>query len=446
MTDMGRMPGMPVRYRDASYALHKRYTRGNSDRTLLPEETLDKIKPYFPAIGLTRLGNITGLDRAGIPITVAIRPNSYSLTQSSGKGISLAAALTSAAMESIELYCAEHIRQKRIRASYNEIRTQFQTIDLHALHFSRHSLFHVDRPEEWLIGWDIMQQREVAVPYHSVTLDFRVLNQLDCPASFTMDSNGLASGNHFLEALLAGLYEVIERDGVSCHSEAERYGWKKKRIDMQQIEDDIIQELATTLRATDLVPIILDCTTDIGVPTFEAYLYDLRSNLVPISHGYGAHLTPATAIMRALTEAVQARTLIISGGRDDLFKDIYNANRIRYTSLVKHVETKETSLPLEHTNRAHPTFEEDAFLLMERLSQVGLKHVIVFDLSPESVDISVLRVVVPGLEGYFYYGYNPRSRAYRFIERVCDPAIVAQITRNPLAREASTHSPAGGII
>ncbi|HEX6288296.1 MAG TPA: YcaO-like family protein, partial [Herpetosiphonaceae bacterium] len=173
MAEIGSTPDLAIRYRDYSYALHKRYTHGNSDRTLLPEETLDKIKPHFPSIGLTRLGNITGLDRAGIPVTVAIRPNSYSLTQSSGKGTSLIAALTSAAMESIELYCAENIRQKRMIASYSEVKTQFQTIDLHKIHFSRHSLFHVDRPEEWLIGWDIAQQREVAVPYHSVTLDFR---------------------------------------------------------------------------------------------------------------------------------------------------------------------------------------------------------------------------------------------------------------------------------
>ncbi|HEX6292833.1 MAG TPA: YcaO-like family protein, partial [Herpetosiphonaceae bacterium] len=272
------------------------------------------------------------------------------------------------------------------------------------------------------------------------------LNQLTCPASFTMDSNGLASGNHFLEALLSGLYELIERDGVSCHSEAERYGWQKRRITLESIADQTIQQIIAMLRAKELVPIILDCTTDIGVPTFEAYLYDMRSNVVPISHGYGAHLNPAVAITRALTEAVQARTLIISGARDDLFKDIYRANRIRYTSLVKHVESKADSVPLSYTNVGHATFEEDAYLLIERLKQAGLEQVIVFDLSPETIDISVLRVIVPGLEGYYYYGYNPRWRAYRFIEQVCDASTVARIKSSTLAREASTHSPAGGII
>jgi ribosomal protein S12 methylthiotransferase accessory factor len=34
---------------------------------------------------------------------------------------------------------------------------------------------------------------------------------------FVTDTNGLASGNHFLEALASALYELIERDAVSCH-------------------------------------------------------------------------------------------------------------------------------------------------------------------------------------------------------------------------------------
>lgn len=438
---MDRCPEQAIHFRGRPYAQPKRYATGNSDRSLLPEETLEKIKPAFRSIGLTRLGNITGLDRVGIPVTVAIRPNSYSLTQSSGKGTTLAAALASGAMESIELHCAEHIAQERISASYAELETQFPVIAQDKLHLSRYSLFRRDRTEEWLLGWDIVAQREVAVPYHAVTLDFRVLNRLDCPASFTMDSNGLASGNHFLEALLAGLYELIERDGVSCHSEAERYGWHKRRIDLEAIEDETLQSLCRLLHAKELVPVILDCTTDIGVPTFEAYLYDTRSNAVALVHGYGAHLNPIIAITRALTEAVQARTLIISGARDDMFKDIYHANRIRYASHVRHVQARQERVALDYPNLAHATLEGDVLLLLERLRQVGLEQVIVFDVSQAAIGVSVVRVVVPGLEGYYFYGYNPRDRAQRFIDRVSGG--LRQPVTTP--REDSTHSPAGGI-
>jgi len=53
-------------------------------------------------MGITRLGNITGLDRIGIPVAVAVRPNSRSVSVSQGKGLELAQAMASALMEACE--------------------------------------------------------------------------------------------------------------------------------------------------------------------------------------------------------------------------------------------------------------------------------------------------------------------------------------------------------
>jgi ribosomal protein S12 methylthiotransferase accessory factor YcaO len=47
-------------------------------------------------MGITRLGNITGLDRIGIPVAIAVRPNSRSVSVSQGKGLELPQALASA--------------------------------------------------------------------------------------------------------------------------------------------------------------------------------------------------------------------------------------------------------------------------------------------------------------------------------------------------------------
>ena len=59
------------------------------------EETWKQIASLAPQVGVTRLANITGLDRIGIPVTLAIRPGSMTLTTSSGKGLTLEAALVS---------------------------------------------------------------------------------------------------------------------------------------------------------------------------------------------------------------------------------------------------------------------------------------------------------------------------------------------------------------
>ena len=76
----------------------KRFRRG-THRVADPRETLARVRPYMARMGITRLGNITGLDRIGIPVAIAVRPNSRSVSVSQGKGLDLAQAMASALME-----------------------------------------------------------------------------------------------------------------------------------------------------------------------------------------------------------------------------------------------------------------------------------------------------------------------------------------------------------
>ena len=89
-----------------------------------PGETLERIRPHFRAVGLTRLADITGLDRVGVPVVLGFRPNSPTLSNSSGKGVSVEAATVSAAMEAIELDHAERVSLPALDSSYEENRTR----------------------------------------------------------------------------------------------------------------------------------------------------------------------------------------------------------------------------------------------------------------------------------------------------------------------------------
>ena len=53
--------------------------------------------------------------------------------------------------------------------------------------------------------------------------------------------------------------------------------------------------------------LLYDVTCDTGVPTYAARIYDERTRHVGMVAGFGAHLDPGVAIVRAVTEAVQAR-------------------------------------------------------------------------------------------------------------------------------------------
>ena len=60
-------------------------------------------------MGITRIANVTGLDRIGIPVVMVCRPNARSIAVSQGKGLDMDAAIVSGLMESAELYHAEQI-------------------------------------------------------------------------------------------------------------------------------------------------------------------------------------------------------------------------------------------------------------------------------------------------------------------------------------------------
>ncbi|TIR50793.1 MAG: hypothetical protein E5X26_04050, partial [Mesorhizobium sp.] len=60
-------------------------------------------------MGITRIADITGLDRVGIPVVQATRPFSFSNAVAQGKGASLPLAAISCILESAESFFAERI-------------------------------------------------------------------------------------------------------------------------------------------------------------------------------------------------------------------------------------------------------------------------------------------------------------------------------------------------
>src|SRR5690606_41920016 len=86
------------------------------------EEMLVRLSPLMKEAGITRVANITGLDNIGIPVALAVRPLSRSLSVSQGKGVTLHAAKVSAVMESLEQYFAERIQTPLTLSNLRELR------------------------------------------------------------------------------------------------------------------------------------------------------------------------------------------------------------------------------------------------------------------------------------------------------------------------------------
>ena len=72
--------------------------------------------------GITRVGDLTGLDTIGIPVWFASRPNSRGLSVSQGKGLDETQARLSAIMEAVEGAVAENPRDLVTEfGSYQEV-------------------------------------------------------------------------------------------------------------------------------------------------------------------------------------------------------------------------------------------------------------------------------------------------------------------------------------
>src|SRR5882757_8167726 len=105
----------------------KTFKRG-THRSAAPEDTLARVASKARQIGITRLGNVTGLDRIGIPVTVAVRPNSRSFSVSQGKGLGVSQAMASAIMEAIELFHGEELAQRTVTASFRELKAKTRVV------------------------------------------------------------------------------------------------------------------------------------------------------------------------------------------------------------------------------------------------------------------------------------------------------------------------------
>ena len=409
---------MTIDFNGQQFRATKQFWRG-THRIASPEQTLKTIQPYLRHCGVTRLSNITHLDRVGIPVTQVTRPNSFTLSASSGKGLTLEAALASAAMEAIEFYCAETASLEPFQLSYRELIERHISIPLADLPTGQYSLFQMETPELWCLGWDLQQSQDVAVPWEAVAIDYRIRQQnWSQLLSFEMGSNGLASGNHILEAIAAGLYEVVERDATTCWTVAQlQVGCRKPKVDLETIRSSIVQDLLAKFRTAGLTPLLFDCTIDTGIPVYEAYCYAPKREPISTGHGYGAHLDPEIAAIRALTEAAQTRAVAIAGTRDDFFTSYYASFWLRDNSAeIAWLESYPATVDAgDWRSEATDTFEQDIAIVLAKLRCAGRQQAIVVDLTPPDWEISVVRAIVPGLEGHRPHDYRPKHRAAAFV-------------------------------
>ncbi|NLM02741.1 putative protein MTH_987 [Methanothermobacter wolfeii] len=368
---------------------------GCTHRALKPAETVQEFKDKLPAIGVTRITEITHLDRVGIPVFSAIRPTAEEGAVSiyAGKGATRNQARASAIMEAFERYSAE--RKKGDRTILAHPDEAENCIDPSSLILPGGSA--PDHEIEWIEAENIETMERVLVPANAV---FHPYNPpVDGIGLFRSNTNGLASGNFTEEAVFHGLMEVIERDAWSIF-EARR--GPKIEIDCSGTDNDIIAGLLERFERAEIEVTLLDLTSDTCIATVAAVADDVKlRDPALLTMGVGTHLDPEVAVIRALTEVAQSRATQIHGTREDTVRAVFmrRAGYERMKRLNRHWfrEADETIGICDMEDLSTRSFRRDLEVTLERLRRVGLRDVLFTDLTRD-VGVPVVRVIVPGLE------------------------------------------------
>jgi thioglycine synthase len=404
--------------------------------------------PVSKSIGITRICDITQMDRLYVPNYSAVLPGTEdSIWVYSGKGITNSDAKASAIMEAIERYSSLSSTHTRnfIQGSYLEVSKSYNTVlhpdevvePVNKIYNDKDSII------DFLIGFDVLNNEMVLVPAEIAL--YRHFPKRAASRAFSHShTNGLASGNLMEEAVCHALCEVVERDAVSiadlCASSIpynilqniinsiqkeknDSYSLdispETKFVDYSSIFPDVdisgiteeyepLRRLIHKFNDAHIPLIIKDITQkDIGIPTFVA------SSIEWVSHdygyfakGYGTHPDARVALIRAITEASQTRAINIQGARDDLNKIRYNENDEIYKrkwqfmpskSVDNHKYVVKFSDIKSHTNK---DILDDINLILSNLRNAGLRRAIIVDLTVADIEIPVVRSIVPGLETF----------------------------------------------
>ena len=370
----------------------------------------------MPAMGITRVADVTGLDTIGIPVVMVCRPNSRSVSVSQGKGCSLVAAKASGLMESVEGYHAEHMSLPLRIASLNDMVKTAQIADLDSLPTMDDSPFQPNYPITWIESENLLSEELLWLPYEMVHTNY-TFPRPNGSGCFPASSNGLASGNNITEATIHGICEIIERDAISLwHQSGLRY-IDRTSINPETIDNTLCIDTLHQLDGAGQDCFIWDITADSRIPTYFSVIIDRNSHTPHIGVGSGTHLSREVALLRALHEAVQVRTTYIVGARDDITLDEYTTEGIHSKRQFFDRIIQPSSFSADYAQTADldsDSVEEDLTTLLARLQTVEISQVLRVDLHKPEFDIAVVRMVIPGLESpHDDDGYVPGERALR---------------------------------
>ncbi len=408
----------------------------NGHRCIPPEETLSKhAHQISPILGVVKFlkkevrveNSALYLYTAGFNFALSNADRGIyrrSLrSASSGKGKSETQAKTSALCEAIERYSGQFFGdERRVRATFAGMNGQAihpnQCLQFSKKQYAERARYNKsDRcfeptpapfsekaPIDWSPVWSLTERRYKYLPSAFCYYGYPRSGRSFCMA----DSNGNAAGNTLEEAILQGFFELVERDAVAIW-------WynrlRRPAVDLASFKDPYLSRVLAEYKAMNREVWVLDITTDLNIPTFAALSRRVDQKDEEIYLGFGTHLQPEIALLRAVTEMNQFISFEASWNlRQGEEKESHNrvANYWFKNATVANQPYLNGTAMLSANNfpQYHTQDLLDDILFCQKSVEDRGMEMLILDQTRPDIDLKVVKVVVPGLR-HFWRRFAP---------------------------------------
>lgn len=413
----------------------KTYTADGGHRVERPEQTYERlIRHVSPLTGAVSSLKRQTINDDGVTYSYAsghnfalMQDSTYFLRKnlrgrSGGKGRTDVQAKVGAICEAIERYSGVFRGDEpRQRARFVDIDGAIHPADLLGFSDNQYdsrnewnlanlSSYHIvperfdeSRALDWTTAWSLRDDAPRLVPTGYCYFGHPDISEHFFCAS---DANGNAAGNTLEEAILQGLLEVVERDAAAI------WWYNRLRVpavDLDAMNEPYVEILRGHYHQLDRTLWLLDLTTDLGIPVFAGVSQRHGGPTEDVLIGFGAHLDPKMAAMRALTELNQFLPAVCErreDGSTNYWLDDPDAIEW-WMNASAHVEDyvlPDAGLPEVDVARYDGLVSEDLAAdvqtCVDAIASAG-HEVIVLNQTRPDLDLSVAKVMVPGLRHFW---------------------------------------------
>ncbi|MCL1936281.1 MAG: YcaO-like family protein [Defluviitaleaceae bacterium] len=248
---------------------------------------------------------------------------------------------------------------------------------------------------DWVAGISLTDNTKKLLPaFLTFMFDVELKGTL-----FVTSSTGVASGLTLEDAILHGLFEVIEHDAWAI---GQSNPYVLPVVDYASSANKKIKEIVSKVKDMGYDIITRDYTNDLSIPVFRTYIVNRNNYSQYAYNGFGCHILPEIALERSITEALQFCDSIFGGKENSLvnknvlaksLSNLYNQHFLVNKDILGNCD-KVTSItkPIFEFNSSYDVIKKVTDLVKKKIDG----DVFYVELTKPNMNIKVVRVIITG--------------------------------------------------